>query len=71
MKFEQTTVPAFLELLGIPDDAARNAYFEAVRADQQEGLLRGTDTLGAEIAGGPLMTMEEFVANHRAELVGT
>ena len=68
VKFEQVTVPAFLALLGIPDDAAKNAHFEAVRIDQQEGLLRGTDTLGAELAGGPLMTMEEFVANHRFEL---
>ena len=71
VRFEQVTVPAFLELLGIPDDAAKNAHFEAVRIDQQEGLLRGTDTLGAELAGGPLMTMEEFVANHRTELTGT
>ena len=69
VRFEQVSTPEFLELLGIPNDTAKGAHFEAVKIDQQEGLLSGTDSLGSEIAGGPLMTMEEFVANHRAQLM--
>lgn len=65
--FEQVSVPDFLKLLGLEQDTAKRVHFEAVRVDQQEGLLAGTDTIGTEIIGQPLMTLEEFVlANSHA-----
>lgn len=59
--FEQVTVSEFLRLLGMEGDKAKQAHFEAVRIDQQEGLLAGTDSTGTEIIGQPLMTLEEFI----------
>jgi hypothetical protein len=49
-------------------DKAKQAHFEAVRIDQQEGLLAGTDTTGTEIIGQPLMTLEEFILANKAAL---
>jgi NAD(P)H dehydrogenase (quinone) len=65
LRFEQVSVPDFLELIGLLGDPARTKHFEAVRIDQQEGLLAGTDTFGAAISGQPLKTVEEFVREHR------
>ena len=66
--FEQVTVPEFLKLLGMEGDKAKQAHFEAVRIDQQEGLLAGTDSTGTEIIGQPLMTLEEFILVNRSAL---
>jgi NAD(P)H dehydrogenase (quinone) len=66
--FEQVTVPEFLKLLGMEGDKAKQAHFEAVRIDQQEGLLAGTDRTGTEIIGQPLMTLEEFILTKRSAL---
>jgi NAD(P)H dehydrogenase (quinone) len=66
--FEQVTVPGFLKLLGMEGDKAKWAHFEAVRIDQQEGLLAGTDSTGTEIIGQPLMTLEEFILANRSAL---
>lgn len=66
--FEQVTVPEFLKLLGMEGDKAKQAHFEAVRIDQQEGLLAGTDSMGTEIIGQPLMTLEEFIQANRSAL---
>ncbi|HTF68020.1 MAG TPA: NmrA family NAD(P)-binding protein [Edaphobacter sp.] len=66
--FEQVTVPEFLKLLGMEGDKAKQAHFEAVRIDQQEGLLAGTDSMGTEIIGQPLMTLEEFILTNRSSL---
>lgn len=66
--FEQVTVPEFLKLLGMEGDKAKQAHFEAVRIDQQEGLLAGTDGTGTEIIGQPLMTLEEFIFANRNAL---
>jgi NAD(P)H dehydrogenase (quinone) len=66
--FEQVPVPEFLKLLGMEADKAKQAHFEAVRIDQQEGLLAGTDTTGTEIIGQPLMTLEEFILANKGVL---
>lgn len=66
--FEQVTVPEFLKLLGMEGDKAKQAHFEAVRLDQQEGLLTGTDSTGTAIIGQPLMTLEEFILANRSAL---
>lgn len=68
INFEHVTVPAFLKLLGMEGDNAKRAHFEAVRIDQQEGLLAGTDSTGAEIIGHPLMTLEEFILTNKRVL---
>ena len=66
--FEQVSVQEFLKLLGMEGDKAKQAHFEAVRIDQQEGLLAGTDSTGTEIIGQPLMTLEEFIRTNKAAL---
>jgi len=66
--FEQVTVAEFLKLLGMEGDKAKQAHFEAVRIDQQEGLLAGTDSTGIEIIGQPLMTLDEFILANRSAL---
>jgi hypothetical protein len=68
VKFEQVSVSEFLALLGLEKDQAKRSHFESVRIDQQEGLLEGTDEIGKEIIGQPLMTLEEFVSEHREAL---
>lgn len=68
VRFEQVTVPEFLKLLGMEGDKAKQAHFEAVRIDQQEGLLAGTDSTGTEIIGQPLMTLQEFILANRSAL---
>ncbi len=67
LAFEQVTPSVFLETLGIPDAAVLRKHFEAVLIDQQEGLIAGTDTIGQQIIGGPLITVEAFInANRKA-----
>lgn len=66
LPYEQVTVTTFLELIGLPDDAAKLRHFEAVTIDQQEGLLAGVDDTARNIVGQPLVTVEEFVNDHRA-----
>lgn len=66
LQYEQVTVTTFLELIGLPDDTAKLKHFEAVTIDQQEGLLAGVDDTARNIVGQPLVTVEEFVNDHRA-----
>lgn len=66
--FKQVPVPEFLKLLGMEADKAKQAHFEAVRIDQQEGLLAGTDTTGTEIIEQPLMTLVEFILANKGVL---
>jgi len=66
--FEQVSVQEFLKLLGMEGDKAKQAHFEAVRIDQQEGLLAGTDSTGTEIIGQTLMTLEEFILANKGVL---
>jgi NAD(P)H dehydrogenase (quinone) len=66
LPYEQVTVTTFLELIGQPDDRAKLKHFEAVTIDQQEGLLAGVDDAARDIAGQPLVTVEEFIDDNRA-----
>jgi NAD(P)H dehydrogenase (quinone) len=68
IQFEHVTVPEFLKLLGMEGDKAKEAHFKAVRIDQQEGLLAGTDSIGTEIISQPLMTLEEFILDNKNAL---
>ena len=69
MPYEHVTVSTFLELFGLQDAQAMRRHFEAVTIDQQEGLLAGTDTIGREIIGQPLMTVEEFIKANLSKFV--
>lgn len=69
VRFEQVGVSDFLGLLGLENDIAKKIHFGAVKIDQQEGLLEGTDRNGTDIIGAPLTTLEEFVCTHRGEHV--
>jgi uncharacterized protein YbjT (DUF2867 family) len=66
LPYEQVTVTTFLELIGQSDDHAKLKHFEAVTIDQQEGLLAGIDDAARNIAGQPLVTVEEFIDDNRA-----
>jgi NAD(P)H dehydrogenase (quinone) len=68
IQFEHVTVPEFLKLLGMEGDKAKEAHFKAVRIDQQEGLLAGTDSIGTEIISQRLMTLEEFILDNKNAL---
>ena len=46
VRFEQVSVSAFLELLGLENDSAKRSHFESVRIDRQERLLEGTEIIG-------------------------
>jgi NAD(P)H dehydrogenase (quinone) len=69
MPYEHVTVSTFLELFGLQDVQAMRRHFEAVTIDQQEGLLAGTDSIGTQIIGGPLMTVEQFIQDNRSKFV--
>ncbi len=69
MLYEHVTVSAFLELFGLQNAQAMRKHFEAVTIDQQEGLLAGTDTIGRQIIGQPLVTIEEFVKANLSKFV--
>jgi len=69
LPYEQVTVSTFLEMLGLQDNTSYRKHFEAVTIDQQEGLLAGTDSIGTEIIGQPLKTIEQFVAENRSKFV--
>ncbi len=66
--FKQVEASEFLNLLGLENDRVKRNHIEAARVDQQEGLLRGTDSIGARIIGRPLMTIEEFINENRSLL---
>ncbi len=67
--FEQVDVSTFLELLGLESNTAFRSHFTAVKFDQQERLLEGTDVVGTRIIGRPLTTIEEFISENREAFV--
>jgi NAD(P)H dehydrogenase (quinone) len=66
LQFEQVTVTTFLALIGQPDDTAKLKHFEAVTIDQQEGRLAGTTDTARRIIGQPLVSVEQFINEHRS-----
>jgi hypothetical protein len=66
LPFEQVTVTTFLEMIGLPDDTAKLKHFEAVTIDQQEGLLACVSDAAPSIIGQSLVTVEEFINEHRS-----
>lgn len=64
--YERVTVSTFLETFGLQDLPIMRKHFEAMGIDQEENLLSGKDTIGTEIIGGPLTTVEEFINENRA-----
>jgi NAD(P)H dehydrogenase (quinone) len=64
MQYEHVTVSTFLETFGLEKATAMRKHFEAVTIDQQERLLAGTDSIG-----GPLATVEQFIAANRSKFV--
>jgi NAD(P)H dehydrogenase (quinone) len=65
---DQVDVIQFVRLIGFENDSVKKTHFEAIRIDQQEGLLRGTDDIVRRIIGRPLMTVEEFITENRSLL---
>ncbi|MDB6141081.1 MAG: NmrA family transcriptional regulator [Pseudomonas sp.] len=65
---EQVSPEEFVKILGWDGDPSFAAHFNAVKIDQQEKLLEGLDSTGAEIIGGPLLTPAQFIEQHRALL---
>lgn len=69
VQFEQVDVSTFLDMLGMQDNDAIRNHFTSVKVDQQEGLLEGTDDIGAKIIGGPLISIQEFILENRSAFV--
>ena len=69
LTYEHVTVSTFLELFGLQDNKVMHRHFEAVTIDQQERLLEGTDSTGVSIIGQPLVTVEQFIDEHRSNFV--
>ncbi len=69
LPYEHVTVSTFLDLLGLQDVQAFRRHFEAVTIDQQEGLLAGTDSIGTQIIGQPLTTVEQFIRANLSKFV--
>jgi NAD(P)H dehydrogenase (quinone) len=69
LTYEHVTVSTFLELFGLQDNTPMRKHFEAVTIDQQERLLEGTDSTGMSIIGQPLVTVEQFIEQHRSKFV--
>ena len=68
IRFEQVPVDEFLALLGMPDNDVMRSHFNAIRRDQQEGLLRGQDDTAEQLAGHPLVMVPQFIERHRKRL---
>jgi uncharacterized protein YbjT (DUF2867 family) len=70
IRFEQVKVDEFLSLLGAAGNQTMHTHFTAIRQDQQEGLLAGLDDFGRQVIGQPLMTLPQFIEQHRSQLGG-
>ncbi|CAD6537839.1 NAD(P)H azoreductase [Paraburkholderia kirstenboschensis] len=64
LQFKQVSPDEFVKTIGLDGDPSFAAHFEAVKVDQQEGLLAGVDRSAAEIVGQPLTTPEQFIQEH-------
>ncbi|SKC97285.1 Uncharacterized conserved protein YbjT, contains NAD(P)-binding and DUF2867 domains [Burkholderia sp. CF099] len=65
VRFEQVSLDEFVKTLGLDGDPSFAAHFKELKVDQQEGRLVGIDNSATEIIGRPLMSPEQFIAEHR------
>ncbi|MBX5206858.1 NmrA family NAD(P)-binding protein [Rhizobium sp. NZLR11] len=67
ISYQPLTIPAYrerLEKFGLPEFLIQ--HFCAIALDYQNGIFSGADKIIAEVTGVPPMTVQDFVASHRA-----
>ncbi|WP_213742255.1 NmrA family NAD(P)-binding protein [Bradyrhizobium sp. dw_411] len=67
ISYRPLTIPEYrkrLEQFGLPEFVIQ--HFCAIAVDYQNGIFSGTDRIIAEVTGVPPMTVQDFVAAHRA-----
>jgi len=67
ISYQPLTIPAYrqrLEKFGLPEFLIQ--HFCAIAVDYQNGIFLGADKIIAEVTGVPPMTVQDFVASHRA-----
>ena len=67
ISYQPLTIPEYrkrLEKFGLPEFVIQ--HFCAIAVDYQNGIFSGTDRIIAEVTGVPPMTVQAFVAAHRA-----
>ncbi|MCV9947502.1 NAD(P)H-binding protein [Rhizobium sp. BT-175] len=67
ISYQPLTIPAYrnrLEKFGLPEFLIQ--HFCAIALDCQNGIFSGADKIIAEVTGVPPMTVQDFVASHRA-----
>ena len=67
ISYQPLTIPEYrqrLEKFGLPEFLIQ--HFCAIAVDYQNGIFLGADKVIAEVTGEPPMTVQDFVASHRA-----
>ena len=67
ISYQPLTIPAYrerLEKFGLPEFLIQ--HFCAIAVDYQNGIFSGADKIIADVTGVPPMTVQDFVASHRA-----
>jgi NAD(P)H dehydrogenase (quinone) len=67
INYQPLTIPEYrqrLEKFGLPEFLIQ--HFCAIAIDYQNGIFAGADKIIAEVTGVPPMTVQDFVASHRA-----
>ena len=67
ISYQPLTIPEYrqrLEKFGLPEFLIQ--HFCAIAVDYQNGIFLGADKIIAEVTGVPPMTVQDFVASHRA-----
>ncbi|MBY2909975.1 NmrA family NAD(P)-binding protein [Rhizobium leguminosarum] len=67
ISYQPLTIPAYrerLEKFGLPEFLIQ--HFCAIALDYQNGIFSGADKIITEVTGVPPMTVQDFVASHRA-----
>jgi NAD(P)H dehydrogenase (quinone) len=67
ISYQPLTIPEYrkrLEKFGLPEFLIQ--HFCAIALDYQNGIFSGADKIIAEVTGAPPMTVQDFVASHRA-----
>jgi uncharacterized protein YbjT (DUF2867 family) len=71
ISYQPLTIPEYrqrLEKFGLPEFVIQ--HFCAIAVDYQNGIFSGVDKIIAEVTGVPPMTVQAFVASHRAAFDG-